>query len=178
MSTRRSDTKENDLAAHPHIVVMGVSASGKTTVGELLAERLGLPYRDGDDLHPQENIDKMARGEALDDDDRWPWLRLVGQWLHDSAEGGIIGCSSLKRSYRDLIRQAAPDANFVHVHGTPELLRERMENRTGHFMPASLLDSQLATLEPLGDDEPGVVVDVADAPETVADNAAAWLRDH
>ena len=89
MSTRRSDTKENDLAAHPHIVVMGVSGSGKTTVGELLAERLGLPYRDGDDLHPQENIDKMARGEALDDDDRWPWLRLVGQWLHDSAEGGM-----------------------------------------------------------------------------------------
>lgn len=163
-------------AAAPRVVIMGVSGSGKTTVGELVGAQLGLPYRDGDDLHPQANIEKMARGKALDDADRWPWLELVGGWLEATPSGGIIGCSALKRSYRDLIRRIAPGTVFVHVHGTPELLAERMGKRTGHFMPTSLLRSQLDTLEPLGPDEDGVVVDVAQPPAAVAEEAAAWIE--
>lgn len=163
-------------AAAPRVVIMGVSGSGKTTVGELVGAQLGLPYRDGDDLHPQANIEKMARGEALDDADRWPWLELVGGWLAATPSGGIIGCSALKRSYRDLIRRIAPGTVFVHIHGTPELLAERMGKRTGHFMPISLLRGQLDTLEPLGPDEDGVVVDVAQPPAAVAEEAAAWIE--
>lgn len=158
-----------------HIVVMGVSGSGTTTVGTLLAQRLGLPYRDGDDLRSQNNIDKMAAGMALDDEDRWPWLELVGGWLADHPEGGVIGCSSLKRSYRDLIRKAAPDAVFVHVHGTRRVLTERMSHRPGHFMPPSLLESQLATLEGLGPEEPGRTFDITDPADVLVDKVLAWL---
>ncbi len=158
-----------------HIVVMGVSGSGKTTIGQLLGQRLGLEYRDGDDLHPQENIDKMAQGTPLNDDDRWPWLRLIGQWLVDHPEGGIIGCSALKRSYRDLIRESDPEVVFVHVHGSPELLAKRMEERPGHFMPPSLLQSQLDTLEPLGTDEKGRVFDIAQTPDELVDEVVAYL---
>ena len=161
-----------------HIVVMGVSGAGKTTIGTLLGEKLGLPYRDGDDLHPQANIAKMAAGHALDEADRWPWLALVSEWLGERPAGGIIGCSALKRSYRDLIRSAAPDTVFIHVHGSREVLEKRMHERDGHFMPASLLDSQLATLEPLGDDEAGTVVDIDAAPDVVAGTAARWLEQH
>ncbi|WP_034990561.1 gluconokinase [Corynebacterium halotolerans] len=158
-----------------HIVIMGVSGSGKSTVGELLGERLGLPYRDGDDLHPPANIDKMSAGQPLTDEDRWPWLRLVGEWLTDHPDGGIIGCSALKRSYRDMIRESAPGVVFVHVHGTRELLHERMLHRPGHFMPASLLESQFDTLEDLGPDETGQVFDIAEPPETVVDQVTDWL---
>lgn len=158
-----------------HIVVMGVSGSGKTTIGNLLSEKLDLPYRDGDDLHPQANIDKMAAGVPLTDEDRWPWLELVGRWLADHPDGGIIGCSSLKRSYRDLIREKAPDATFVHVHGVPEVLNQRMSSRPGHFMPPALLESQLSTLEDLGPDESGRVFDIADPAEVLADKVVAWL---
>lgn len=156
---------------------MGVSGSGKTTVGKLLGERLGLPYRDGDDLHPQANIDKMAAGHPLTDEDRWPWLKLIGRWLSDHTDGGIIGCSALKRSYRDLIRKYAPGVCFVHVHGSHELLHERMYHREGHFMPAALLDSQLATLEMLGDDEYGELFDIADEPAQVTEAVVNWLQD-
>lgn len=159
-----------------HVVVMGVSGSGKTTVGLMLAERLGLPYYDGDDLHPQSNIDKMAQGIPLTDEDRWPWLQLIGEWLAERPEGGVIGCSALKRSYRDAIRAASPGVVFVHVHGAKELLRERMAHRPGHFMPASLLDSQFDTLETLGDDEAGEVFDVADTPDRIVDAAVVWLH--
>ncbi|MDR7330150.1 gluconokinase [Corynebacterium guangdongense] len=159
-----------------HVVVMGVSGSGKTTVGEMLAEQLGLPYYDGDDLHPQANIDKMAQGIPLTDEDRWPWLTLVGEWLAERPAGGVIGCSALKRSYRDAIRAASPGVSFVHVHGAKELLRERMEHRPGHFMPASLLDSQFATLEELDEDEVGQVFDVADTPDRIVEAAALWLK--
>lgn len=158
-----------------HVVVMGVSGSGKTTVGELMGQGLGLPYRDGDDLHPQANIDKMAAGEPLTDADRWPWLELIGRWLTEHPDGGIIGCSALKRSYRDLIREYAPSTVFVHVHGTHRLLTERMKHRRGHFMPASLLESQFATLEPLAEDETGRVFDIAPPPEEVARQATDWL---
>ncbi|MCZ9310232.1 gluconokinase [Corynebacterium uberis] len=154
---------------------MGVSGAGKTTIGTLLAERLGVSYRDGDDLHPQANIDKMASGQPLNDEDRWPWLKEVGQWLAQAHDGGVIGCSALKRSYRDLIRQACPDVEFVHVHGDVDVLASRMDQREGHFMPSSLLESQLATLEPLGSDEAGAVFDIAAPADAVADKAAAWV---
>lgn len=158
-----------------HIVVMGVSGSGKSTVGDLLGARIGLPYHDGDDLHPQSNIDKMAAGEPLTDDDRWPWLKLIGEWLQDHPEGGIIGCSALKRSYRDAIREVSPDAVFVHVHGSVELLQERMEERPGHFMPASLLDSQLDTLEHLEADERGRIFDISGTPDEIVAATIAWI---
>ena len=137
---------------------MGVSGCGKSSVGEALSQAIALPYRDGDDLHPAQNIAKMARGEALDDDDRWPWLRLVGQAL---TTPGIVGCSALKRSYRTLIDQeAGGGVVFVHLFGTRAVIEARMAARTGHFMPPSLLDSQFATLEAPGPDERAVTVDI------------------
>lgn len=152
---------------------MGVSGSGKTTVGEALAERLGVPFEDGDDLHPPANVEKMRRGEPLDDEDRRPWLDLVGEWLAAHPDGGFVACSALKRAYRDQLRSHAPDVEFVHVHGDRELIRERQANRPQHFMPPGLLDSQFATLEPLADDERHVVLDVArTVPEQVDDYVA------
>ncbi|WP_156232816.1 gluconokinase [Corynebacterium occultum] len=155
---------------------MGVSGSGKTTTGQLLSEELGVPYADGDDLHPRANIDKMASGQALNDEDRWPWLELIGRWLSDHPEGGIIGCSALRRSYRDLIRTFVPGVRFVHVHGTREVLWERMSHREGHFMPPELLDSQFATLEELAPEEAGEVFDISLPPEEIVAEAATWLR--
>ncbi|WP_051486092.1 gluconokinase [Nocardioides sp. J54] len=145
----------------PLIVVMGVSGSGKSTVGAALAQRLGVPYEDADDLHPQANIDKMTAGVPLDDDDRRPWLEQIGRWLAGHGErGGVVSCSALKRAYRDQLRSHAPRAVFVHLHGTREVIARRQAARPGHFMPASLLDSQFDTLEPLADDEAGTVIDV------------------
>lgn len=142
-----------------HIVVMGVSGCGKSTIGHDLAARLGIEYKDGDELHPKENIDKMSSGIPLTDEDRAPWLTLVGEWLHERADG-VISCSALKRSYRDIIRAAAPDSFFVHLHGSYDVHLSRVTCRKGHFMPSSLLDSQMATLEMLCDDEPGVLIDI------------------
>jgi len=140
------------------IVVMGVSGCGKSTVGQLLAQKLSARFIDGDDLHPESNKAKMAAGNPLNDDDRWPWLALVGQAL---AEGQtVVACSALKRVYRERILAAAPQTKFVHLSGSREVLEQRLGARSGHFMPASLLDSQLATLEPLAADEPGLVVDI------------------
>lgn len=136
---------------------MGVSGSGKSTIGAALAERLGIPFVDGDALHPMTNVERMAAGLPLTDEDRWPWLAAVGARL---AEGDVVvACSALKRSYRDAILVEAPAARFIHLTGSHELLDERMQQRLDHFMPASLLESQLATLEPLGTDEPGVAVE-------------------
>lgn len=157
------------------ILVMGVSGSGKSTVGEALAQRLRVPYLDADDLHPQANIDKMAAGAALDDDDRYPWLERVGQWLADHHDGGVVGCSALKRSYRDQLRQHCAHAQFLHLNGSPELIRRRVASRTGHFMPAGLIRSQFDTLEPLGDDEGGVVVDLAEEGQDVQAILEAFL---
>jgi len=150
-----------------HVVVMGVSGSGKSTVGEALAARLDLPFADADDLHPAANKDKMAAGEALSDEDRWPWLARVGEWLAQHPDGGVVTCSALKRAYRDVLRDHAPTAYHVHLAGSRDVIAERQAGRRGHFMPASLLDSQFDTLEPLGDDEAGIVVDVADPVEEV-----------
>lgn len=162
------------MSTGPHLVVMGVSGCGKSTVGALLAAQENAVFLDGDSLHPQANIDKMAAGIPLDDDDRGPWLREIGARFAAADTPLVIACSALKRSYRDLIRAAAPDVRFVHLHGSEELLMSRMAVRPGHFMPASLLRSQLQTLEPLEDDEPGVVLDIADPPETLAAQARRW----
>ena len=139
---------------------MGVSGSGKSTVGAALAARLDVPFEDGDDLHPPENVAKMARGEPLDDADRRPWLDRVGRWLVEHRGGGVIACSALRRSYRDQLRAHCPDVDFLHLDGDPELLARRQAGRAGHFMPPSLLSTQLLTLQPLDADEPGVVVDI------------------
>jgi len=142
------------------IVVMGVSGSGKSTVGAALAQRLRVPFADADDFHPEANIAKMTAGHALDDDDRRPWLESIGEWLAAHAEGGVMSCSALKRVYRDQLREHCADVDFLHLAGTPEVIGRRQASRPGHFMPASLLASQFDTLEPLAPDEHGVDVDV------------------
>ena len=146
------------------IVVMGVSGCGKSSVGIALAETLGARFIDGDDLHPAANKAKMSAGIPLDDEDRWPWLDLVSKALAEPAPAGstgtVIACSALKRSYRERILAGAPNTFFIHLDGSREILQQRLGNRTGHFMPATLLDSQLATLEPLDSDEPGAVIDI------------------
>ncbi|WP_353807514.1 gluconokinase [Agromyces sp. SYSU T00194] len=162
--------------AAPRIVVMGVSAVGKSSVGAALAARLGVPFADADDLHPRANVEKMAAGVPLTDADRAPWLDLVGDALAASDDGLVMACSALRRTYRDRIRSRAPETVFVHLHGDPEMLAARAAARTGHFMPPALLASQLATLEPLAEDEPGVAVDVAPPVERIAADAAARLR--
>lgn len=147
----------------PLVVVMGVSAAGKSTVGAGLARALGIPFLDADDLHPPANREKMAAGQPLDDQDRRPWLELVGAELAAARRGSglVIACSALRRAYRDQIRGHAPEAFFLHLDGSAALLAERAGSRTGHFMPSALLASQLATLEPLGPDEAGARLDVA-----------------
>ncbi|MEU1282374.1 gluconokinase [Streptomyces sp. NPDC005805] len=162
----------------PHVVVvMGVAGTGKTTVGPLLAAALGVPYAEGDDFHPPANIAKMSAGTPLDDEDRRPWLDAIGAWAHERAGlGGVVSSSALKRDYRDRLRAAAPDAVFLHLTGDRELIERRMSQRRGHFMPTALLDSQFATLQPLGDDEAGVAVDVTGTPEEITERAVAALR--
>lgn len=142
------------------IVLMGVSGSGKTTVGERLAAASGRVFIDGDDLHPRVNKEKMAAGIPLTDDDRWPWLRSIGERLA-AGDGVIVACSSLKRAYRDLLREYAPGAYFALLSGSHALLVSRLAGRHHEYMPSTLLDSQLATLEPLGPDERGAAFDVA-----------------
>lgn len=144
------------------IVVMGVSGSGKSTVGAALAQRLGVPFADADDFHPRANIAKMKAAIPLDDDDRYPWLEAIGEWLSDHCDtGGVMSCSALKRKYRDQLRRHCPQTEFVHLSGSPEVIAARQASRPGHFMPASLMASQFATLQPLEPDERGVTLDVS-----------------
>ncbi|MFF3348668.1 gluconokinase [Streptomyces sp. NPDC002779] len=158
------------------VVVMGVAGTGKTTIGPLIAARLGVPYAEGDDFHPQANIAKMSAGTPLDDADRWPWLDAIGAWAHKrTGLGGVVSSSALKRSYRDRLRAAAPGVVFVHLAGSRELIEDRMRQRKGHFMPTALLDSQFATLQPLQADEAGVVVEVSGTPEEITARAVAAL---
>jgi gluconokinase len=148
------------MSSVPLVVVMGVTGSGKSTVGVALAERLGVPFGDADDFHPPANIAKMSAGVPLDDGDRLPWLRAIGVWLAEHRDGGAVAsCSALRRAYRDVLREAAPGVVFLHLHGEPETVRERVAARTGHFMPESLVQSQYDALEALGDGEAGVVLD-------------------
>jgi gluconokinase len=146
----------------PLVVVMGVSGSGKSTVGAALAQRLRVPFADADDFHPPANVAKMSAGIPLDDDDRRPWLEAIGRWLADHDEtGGVASCSALKRSYRDALRSFAPRTELAHLHGDRDVIASRQASRPGHFMPSSLLDSQFETLEPIQPDEYGVQLDVS-----------------
>ena len=157
------------------IVVMGVTSTGKSLIGARLAEALGGRFIDGDDLHPKANVDKMARGEPLDDTDRAPWLDRVGAAL--AGEGTrVVACSALKRTYRDRIRHAAGSVTFVHLTGPREVIAERMAERKGHFMPVSLLDSQLATLEAPGMGEQVVTLDLTLNPTAMVRQALDVLR--
>ncbi|MET8763756.1 gluconokinase [Lentzea sp. NPDC004782] len=143
------------------IAVMGVSGSGKTTVGAALARRLRVPFADADDFHPQANIDKMAAGVPLGDADRTPWLAAVGAWLAThAATGAVISCSALKRDYRDTLRAAAPATRFLHLTGDQDVVRRRVAGRPGHFMPVSLVATQFAALEPLEPGENGIALDL------------------
>jgi carbohydrate kinase (thermoresistant glucokinase family) len=158
---------------------MGVSGSGKSTIGALLAHSLGLQFTDADGLHPQANIVKMAGGIPLTDEDRWPWLALVGQALADAGAAGhglVVACSALKRVYREAIVAAAPHVRFVHLAGSLDVLANRLEGRSEHFMPPALLKSQLATLEELQEDEPGFAVDIAQPVADVVAEAVARLE--
>jgi len=157
---------------------MGVSGSGKSTVADGLVQRLGWEFAEGDEFHPPENVAKMSAGQPLDDEDRWPWLRRLADWIGEHERTGdsvVVTCSALKRSYRDLLRDGHPSVWFAHVTADAALIRERMERRSGHYMPVSLLDSQLALLEPLQDDEPGAAISGAGAPEAVVDQLLTAL---
>jgi gluconokinase len=160
------------------IVVMGVSGAGKSTVAAELVTRLGWDFAEGDEFHPPANVEKMRAGIPLDDDDRWPWLRRLADWIGEHEAAGtsaVVTCSALKRAYRDLLTDGHPSVWFAHVRAAPELIRDRVEHRTGHYMPASLLDSQLTTLEPLQPDEPGAMVSGVAPPAGVADEILAAL---
>jgi gluconokinase len=150
---------------------MGVSGCGKTTIAQVLAARLHWAFEEGDALHPQANVDKMAAGHPLDDADRAPWLAKVADWVDDrldAGECGVITCSALKRAYRDLIARRGHGVEFVYLHGSRALSASRLIARHGHFMPPSLLDSQFATLEEPTADEPAIRVEIGASPETIA----------
>jgi gluconokinase len=158
-------------------VVMGVSGSGKSTVGAALAQRLGVPFADADDFHPAADIAKMTAGIPLDDADRSSWLDAVGSWLAQRADvGGVMSCSALKREYREQLRKHCPPTEFVHLSGSPEVIARRQAGRPGHFMPASLMASQFATLEPLEPDERGTVLDVDHDIDWIVASHLAWAR--
>jgi gluconokinase len=161
-----------------HVVVMGVAGCGKTAVAERLAERLGLAFAEGDAHHPRANVDKMAAGRPLTDEDRRPWLEDLVAWTRGRQADGcstVLSCSALRRRYRDVLREADPETFFVHLHATFAVLADRMTHRA-HYMPVSLLESQFATLEPLGDDELGVRIDVTQALDDVVAEAEAAVR--
>ncbi|WP_226779091.1 gluconokinase [Oceaniglobus trochenteri] len=157
-------------------VVMGVSGCGKTSIGQGLGAAMGATFIDGDDLHPAENVAKMASGTPLEDEDRWPWLDRVGVALGAGAGTTIIGCSALKRIYRDRIRAATGrPVMFLHLAGSRALIAERMAARKDHFMPPSLLDSQFAALEPPQPDEAFIHVDIGPSAERIVADLAAQL---
>jgi gluconokinase len=162
----------------PLLVIMGVTGAGKSTIGTLIAERLGLTFRDADDFHPPANIAKMSSGQPLTDDDRAPWLDAIGAHLAAHRDrGAVVTCSALKRAYRDRLRAAAPTLHVIHLHGDMALVAARQAARQGHFMPASLVASQYATLEEPEPDEGVIALDVAAAPSAIADAAIAALQE-
>ena len=161
-----------------HLVVMGVAGCGKSTIAQGLRDRLGWPLAEGDDLHPAANIAKMSSGTPLTDEDRWPWLDAIANWTAAEDAAGrstIVTCSALRRVYRDRLRQAPGRTVFVHLVGSPELLAERLATRPGHFMPPSLLPSQLATLEQLEPDEEGIVLGIDQAADLIVQRATDQL---
>lgn len=151
------------------LIAMGVSGCGKTTIGEMLAKKLNCDFADADSFHSQANKDKMHKGIPLDDEDRWPWLKAIRASIEEKLADGqshVYACSALKRVYRDILREGDKDVTFVYLKGTPELLRERIKTRTGHFFDPALLQSQLDTLEPPGPDE-AIEADIALSPEAI-----------
>ena len=162
-----------------HIVVMGVSGCGKTTVAQRIAAATGWEFAEADQFHSPDKVAKMAAGTPLTDEDRWPWLRRLADWMGDRAAAGtstVIACSALRRAYRDVLRSGPPHAvDFVHLDGPVEVVAQRLAVRSGHYMPASLLASQVATLEPLAPEEGGFVLDLRKSPEVLVSEAVALL---
>ena len=168
-----------DAGAPAVIVVMGVASSGKTSLGERLAERLGWPFRDADSFHPPANVAKMSGGIPLTDEDRKPWLAAIAAWIDElraSDGNGIVTCSALKKAYRDVIVGTRPDVALVYLKGSRELIGQRMATRQHHFMPPALLDSQFATLEEPGADESPLVVQVEASKEAIVEQVVRELR--
>jgi gluconokinase len=165
------------VRAHPIVVVMGVAASGKSSIGRALAAQCGFDFVEGDDLHPQANIERMSRGLSLGDSDRRDWLENIADVIEgaDPSRGLILSCSALKRSYRDRLTAASPRVTFLHLSGQRALIEARMSRRAGHFMPITLLDSQYGDLEPPAADESAVTVDVAGDFDEVVELAARRL---
>jgi carbohydrate kinase (thermoresistant glucokinase family) len=162
------------------LVIMGVSGSGKTTIAKGLVKRLGWQYQEGDDLHPASNVEKMKSGHPLTDEDRLPWLRKIAEKIDEwRAKGisGVVTCSALKRSYRDIIAGGRPDVVVVYPKGSKELIADRMAHRRGHFMPASLLDSQFKILEEPSPDENSITVSVDQSPDRIDDEIVQRLKE-
>ncbi|OZG62186.1 gluconate kinase [Bifidobacterium lemurum] len=163
-----------------HVVVMGVAGCGKSTVAEAIRDRLGFELAEGDDFHPQANIDKMSAGIPLTDEDRWPWLRVINTWMiaRDSLDQStVVSSSALKRAYRDVLRENVP-VFFVHLVGTQEMISERLAARKGHFMPPALLPSQFAILEPLQEDEPGIEISIEGSVDDMVERALEAVKEH
>jgi gluconokinase len=173
------DSPQNGRRLPHAIVVMGVSGSGKTTIGRALAGRLGFAFRDGDEFHPPSNVAKMRAGIPLDDNDRAPWLVAIATWideLRDAGRHGVVACSALKRAYRDVLIGSRADVRLVFLKGSHELIARRMEARRDHFMPASLLVSQFAALEEPADDEGAIVAPIEEGPVEIVEGIVASLR--
>lgn len=163
---------------YPPMIIMGVQGSGKSTIGKALAERLNIDFIDGDDLHSKANKDKMASGRPLSDEDRVPWLKTIGQTIADGRADGritIVACSALKRWYRELLRSSDQDLVFVHLSGEKELVADRLAHRDHEYMPTTLLDSQLETLEPLAPWERGIVISIEQSPAAIVDEVTRIL---
>jgi gluconokinase len=180
MSNRRNpETDVQDIPGVSVIVVMGVAGSGKSTIGALLARRLGWAFADADAFHPEANVRKMKSGLPLTDDDRGPWLHAIADWmdgLRQQGKRGIVGCSALKRAYRRILVGGRPDTRIVYLKGDKELIAHRMAARSGHFMPLGLLDSQFRTLEEPGPEENPVVISIAAPPHEMVEEILSRLR--
>ncbi len=160
------------------VIVMGVCGTGKTTVGRLIAERMGARFEEGDTFHPKANVEKMSRGEPLEDSDRWPWLESMSDSIdawQRAGEDVVLACSALKERYREILLGDRPDMRLVHLFGTQDLISERMAQRRHHFMPASLVPSQFAALEPPQPAEHVIAAEVTRPPEAIAADVTAWI---